>query len=144
MRAQVVSHADTHTHTHTCTHPHTTHTHARTHTPHTHTQTHTHTHTRVLFLVYSSVSRWEKAASDLGQLYTNLTGDVLVSAGLVAYLGAFTSAFRQVWCDQRPGACGAVVVGCSGCIELCIVLKFRLYLPWQGWDRPCVMKGTVI
>ena len=28
--------------------------------------------------------------------YDNLTGDVLISSGIVAYLGAFTSAFRQV------------------------------------------------
>jgi len=40
--------------------------------------------------------RWCEAAKDLGERYVNLTGDVLVSAGLVAYLGAFTSAFRQV------------------------------------------------
>ena len=40
--------------------------------------------------------RWLKAATDLGIRYTNLTGDVLISSGLVAYLGAFTSAFRQV------------------------------------------------
>ena len=40
--------------------------------------------------------RWGKAALDLGQQYNNLTGDVLCAAGVVAYLGAFTSAFRQV------------------------------------------------
>ena len=41
-------------------------------------------------------SRWSQAAKDLRRQYDNLTGDVLVSAGVVAYLGAFTSAFRQV------------------------------------------------
>ena len=40
--------------------------------------------------------RWCQAAKDLGESYVNLTGDVLVAAGVVAYLGAFTSAFRQV------------------------------------------------
>ena len=40
--------------------------------------------------------RWGEAAQVLGQLYINLTGDVLISSGLVAYLGAFTAAFRQV------------------------------------------------
>ena len=44
----------------------------------------------------SHSTRWSKAARELGQLYNNLTGDVLISAGLVAYLGAFTSSFRQV------------------------------------------------
>ncbi|VDN10779.1 unnamed protein product [Dibothriocephalus latus] len=39
--------------------------------------------------------RWINAAKMLGQRYINLTGDVLVSSGVVAYLGAFTSTFRQ-------------------------------------------------
>ena len=38
--------------------------------------------------------RWQKAAIDLGQQYIDLTGDVLVSSGVVAYLGAFTSIYR--------------------------------------------------
>lgn len=41
-------------------------------------------------------TRWSQAAKDLSQQYDNLTGDVLVSSGIVAYLGAFTSAFRSV------------------------------------------------
>lgn len=39
--------------------------------------------------------RWSETAKKLGFQYINLTGDVLISSGLVAYLGAFTSAFRQ-------------------------------------------------
>lgn len=40
--------------------------------------------------------RWSQSAKELGIRYTNTTGDVLISSGLVAYLGAFTSAFRVV------------------------------------------------
>ncbi|XP_038127258.1 dynein heavy chain 12, axonemal [Cyprinodon tularosa] len=40
-------------------------------------------------------TRWAKAADDLQHTYDNLTGDVLISAGVIAYLGAFTSDFRQ-------------------------------------------------
>ncbi|XP_039627270.1 dynein heavy chain 12, axonemal [Polypterus senegalus] len=40
-------------------------------------------------------TRWSKAAEDLQGIYDNLTGDVLISAGVIAYLGAFTAAFRQ-------------------------------------------------
>ena len=40
--------------------------------------------------------RWGRAATELTTQYDNLTGDILISAGIVAYLGAFTSAFRQV------------------------------------------------
>ncbi len=39
--------------------------------------------------------RWSQQATELSQRYINLTGDILISSGLVAYLGAFTSAFRQ-------------------------------------------------
>lgn len=39
--------------------------------------------------------RWSHAADDLQNTYDNLTGDVLISAGVIAYLGAFTAAFRQ-------------------------------------------------
>lgn len=39
--------------------------------------------------------RWSKAADDLQNTYDNLTGDVLISAGVIAYLGAFTAGFRQ-------------------------------------------------
>ncbi|CAH8444945.1 unnamed protein product [Schistosoma curassoni] len=41
-------------------------------------------------------SRWTEAAKSLGKQYINLTGDILISSGLVAYLGAFTSTFRQI------------------------------------------------
>ncbi|MBN3303948.1 DYH3 protein, partial [Amia calva] len=39
--------------------------------------------------------RWTEAARLLGIRYTNLTGDVLLSSGMVAYLGAFTVDYRQ-------------------------------------------------
>ncbi|KAJ8399895.1 hypothetical protein AAFF_G00406250 [Aldrovandia affinis] len=38
--------------------------------------------------------RWTEAARLLGIRYTNLTGDVLLSSGMVAYLGAFTVDYR--------------------------------------------------
>ncbi|KAK2851543.1 hypothetical protein Q5P01_007819 [Channa striata] len=40
-------------------------------------------------------TRWSKAADDLQNIYDNLTGDVLIAAGVIAYLGAFTASFRQ-------------------------------------------------
>ncbi|XP_037628190.1 dynein heavy chain 12, axonemal [Sebastes umbrosus] len=40
-------------------------------------------------------TRWSKAADDLQDTYDDLTGDVLISAGVIAYLGAFTAGFRQ-------------------------------------------------
>jgi dynein heavy chain len=40
--------------------------------------------------------RWTDAAKNLGDRYINILGDVLLSSGVVAYLGAFTVDFRQV------------------------------------------------
>ena len=40
--------------------------------------------------------RWTEVSNALRIKFHNLIGDVLVSSGVVAYLGAFTAAFRQV------------------------------------------------
>ena len=39
-------------------------------------------------------SRWKETVSSLTLAYTNILGDVLVSAGTISYLGPFTSDFR--------------------------------------------------
>jgi len=39
--------------------------------------------------------RWGEAAEKLGADYINVTGDVLLCAGMLAYLGAFTMSFRE-------------------------------------------------
>ena len=38
--------------------------------------------------------RWEQSAEDLGAALGNITGDVLVSSGVIAYLGAFILEYR--------------------------------------------------
>ena len=40
--------------------------------------------------------RWTEAARVLGDKYDRVTGDVLLSSGVVAYLGPFTVDFRNV------------------------------------------------
>ncbi|PSN56752.1 Dynein heavy chain 7 [Blattella germanica] len=40
-------------------------------------------------------TRWSATAKALGEKYFTLTGDVLISSGIVAYLGAFTMQFRE-------------------------------------------------
>lgn len=40
-------------------------------------------------------TRWSATAVALGERYLILTGDILLSAGVVAYLGPFTLMFRQ-------------------------------------------------
>jgi len=44
--------------------------------------------------------RWSAAAASLQDVYDNLTGDVLISSGVIAYLGAFTAGFRRE-CTQE-------------------------------------------
>jgi dynein heavy chain, axonemal len=39
-------------------------------------------------------SRWEVSVSNLSLSYKNVIGDILLSSGIVAYLGAFTSTYR--------------------------------------------------
>jgi dynein heavy chain len=40
-------------------------------------------------------TRWTEAAARLQQQYDNVVGDIVLSAGLIAYLGAFTSQYRE-------------------------------------------------
>eukprot|EP00049_Salpingoeca_infusionum_P016530 m.339145 g.339145 ORF g.339145 m.339145 type:complete len:4022 (-) comp16092_c0_seq1:259-12324(-) len=62
--------------------------------------------------------RWMATAGALGVTYTNLTGDVLVSAGLVAYLGAFTQQYRQEQCDAWLAQCKQLQIPCSDTFSL--------------------------
>ncbi|XP_008571629.1 PREDICTED: dynein heavy chain 3, axonemal [Galeopterus variegatus] len=54
--------------------------------------------------------RWTGAAHQLGIRYTNLTGDVLVSSGTVAYLGAFTVDYRTQCQNQWLAQCKDKVI----------------------------------
>lgn len=38
--------------------------------------------------------RWGELAEKLRQFFTLLTGDVLISSGVIAYLGPFTPTYR--------------------------------------------------
>ncbi|TRY59213.1 hypothetical protein DNTS_014611 [Danionella cerebrum] len=58
-------------------------------------------------------SRWSETAINLGELYNNLTGDILISAAIVAYLGAFTSSFRQRATEEWIDMCKTRGIPCS-------------------------------
>ncbi|XP_033990468.1 LOW QUALITY PROTEIN: dynein heavy chain 7, axonemal [Trematomus bernacchii] len=58
-------------------------------------------------------SRWSEMAFNLGELYNNLTGDILISAGIVAYLGAFTSSYRQDQTEEWMDLCKSREIPCS-------------------------------
>ncbi|XP_069052852.1 dynein axonemal heavy chain 7 isoform X2 [Lepisosteus oculatus] len=63
-------------------------------------------------------SRWSITAQELGVLYTNLTGDILISSGIVAYLGAFTSNYRQTQTEEWAELCKKRQIPCSQEISL--------------------------
>ena len=57
--------------------------------------------------------RWSQAANELGNRYINITGDVLISSGVVAYLGAFTVDFRSEAIQEWHKLCREKKIPCS-------------------------------
>ncbi|KAF4799422.1 Dynein heavy chain 7, axonemal [Turdus rufiventris] len=63
-------------------------------------------------------TRWNQAACDLQEEYDNLTGDTLISAGVIAYLGAFTAGFRQECTKDWSKLCEEKEIPCSESFSL--------------------------
>ncbi|CAG5890787.1 unnamed protein product [Menidia menidia] len=57
--------------------------------------------------------RWTEAARLLGIRYINLTGDILLSSGIVSYLGAFTVDYRIDCQEQWHKLCQEKKIPCS-------------------------------
>ncbi|KAJ3188443.1 Dynein heavy chain 3, axonemal [Gaertneriomyces sp. JEL0708] len=57
--------------------------------------------------------RWTEAARTLGITYENLTGDVLLSSAVIAYLGAFTLSYRQTCAGDWTARCVDNKIPCS-------------------------------
>ncbi|KNE71129.1 hypothetical protein AMAG_15798 [Allomyces macrogynus ATCC 38327] len=66
--------------------------------------------------------RWTKCAADLEIKYTSLTGDVLISSGIVAYLGAFTKLYRDECVQAWSAECRQRSIPCSETVTLSTVL----------------------
>lgn len=58
-------------------------------------------------------TRWTHVCAELKVSYTNLTGDVMLSSGFIAYLGAFTAPFRASATDDWTAACRGMHIPCS-------------------------------
>lgn len=67
-------------------------------------------------------TRWAVAAEQLGKVYETLTGDVLIASGVVAYLGPFTSEFRQKQILKWREKCIARGINCAENFQLTNVL----------------------
>lgn len=66
--------------------------------------------------------RWSHAAKDLGDRYVNVTGDVLISSGVVAYLGAFTVDFRLEAIHEWHELCRKKKIPCSKVFSMNTIL----------------------
>ncbi|XP_041374659.1 dynein heavy chain 7, axonemal-like isoform X2 [Gigantopelta aegis] len=76
--------------------------------------------------------RWSQAARDLTKKYINLTGDVLISSGIVAYLGAFTSAFRHEQTQQWLGDIKKEGIPCSD--EFSLIQTLGEQVKIRAWN----------
>ncbi|CAK8675251.1 unnamed protein product [Clavelina lepadiformis] len=66
--------------------------------------------------------RWGETAHNLGITFNNLTGDVLIASGIVAYLGTFTSKFREDQIKQWLMDCRKIGIPCTDNVTLHMVL----------------------
>jgi len=65
---------------------------------------------------------WLSISEKMKVVYNNLTGDVLISSGMIAYLGAFNSVFRDELADEWVRQSEALKVPNSGKFSLSEVL----------------------
>ena len=67
-------------------------------------------------------ARWKKKAEDLGRQYENIVGDAILSAGTIAYLGAFPMSYRQEMHDMWMQELRKANIICSTKCELIDIL----------------------
>jgi dynein heavy chain len=67
-------------------------------------------------------TRWKGESIRLGEVYVNLTGDVLIASGMIAYLGAFTSVFRSELAAEWVNLCEEKEIPNAGAFSLARVL----------------------
>ena len=58
-------------------------------------------------------ARWSATAALLQATYDSVVGDVLLSAGMIAYLGAFTAAYRERATSSWVALCRERHIPCS-------------------------------
>lgn len=66
--------------------------------------------------------RWTNVGEELGKVYCNLTGDVLLSSGYIAYLGPVTLSYREKALSDWIKTCKAKNIPCSTNFKLASIL----------------------
>ncbi|KAL3693679.1 hypothetical protein R1sor_007330 [Riccia sorocarpa] len=67
-------------------------------------------------------TRWTASAEAFGQTYIKLTGDILLAAGMISYLGVFTPVFRDAAIKNWWQMCKDKRVPCSSSFSLSNIL----------------------
>ncbi|KXZ49087.1 hypothetical protein GPECTOR_23g2 [Gonium pectorale] len=67
-------------------------------------------------------TRWTEAAAKLGRQYECLIGDMLIAAGVIGYLGAFTAAYREQVVSKWIEACASARIPRSANFSLAAAL----------------------
>ncbi|RUS80966.1 hypothetical protein EGW08_011286 [Elysia chlorotica] len=84
--------------------------------------------------------RWKVAAASLGEKYKNLVGDILVASSIVAYLGAFTSAFRYEESNAWLQAVRDIKITCSADFSLTNTLGDPVKI--RAWNIAGLLRQT--
>jgi dynein heavy chain len=81
--------------------------------------------------------RWSEAAKTLNLQFKNLSGDVLLAAGVVSYLGAFTLAFRNQIINEWNQKCNNLGIPCSKTFSLMNTLGDPILIrSWRIFGLP--------
>ena len=67
--------------------------------------------------------------------YNNLTGDILMSAGIIAYLGTFTSAYRNVATTRRLTKMSELQIPASKELNLAAVIGYAVAIRQWTIDK---------
>ncbi|XP_044576956.1 dynein axonemal heavy chain 7 [Cotesia glomerata] len=58
-------------------------------------------------------TRWSQCAKELGEKYDSLTGDIIIAAGVIAYLGVFTMYYRNKQIKSWVAKCKSLNIVCT-------------------------------
>ncbi|XP_068083304.1 dynein axonemal heavy chain 7 [Anabrus simplex] len=77
-------------------------------------------------------TRWTNIAKEMGERYITITGDVLVSSGVVAYLGPFTQGFRMDQIKEWVHHVTTLNIACSEDFTLTSILGDAVQI--RAWN----------
>jgi dynein heavy chain len=81
--------------------------------------------------------RWNEAVARLSHSIENVVGDVIVSAGTIAYLGAFTGDFRSSLCEQWREKMESISLNHTEGVNINVTLAEPVRVrQWNIWGLP--------